>query len=207
MSLKTRALGALTCLSILLSSAGLSTAIAISPVRDNARQAKQELKDGEMAEARADVRCTALTAQINAKLKLLQSHRDRHIKHYVKLHERLTMLMAKLDEKGYDTSLVKADLVALQQKIDQSKLDFEDVITKLEATKSLDCADAEGEFKAALQESREALEKFRLGIKDMHDFVKNTLRPHLTALRDQKPEASPSASPAPSVSPSPSTNP
>ena len=165
----------------------VSPALAVGPVKEHLQEARQELKEGKFKEAKSDVKCSVITSKLNARIKNLNARKDIHIEVYTRMSTRLTKLVADLDAKGgYDTAKVKSDIKALNTKIAKLKADYATFVAKIEATKNLDCADAEGKFKDSLKDSKGGLEAVRLESKDIKDFYQNTVKPDVQALRKQQ---------------------
>lgn len=98
---------------------------------------------------------------------------------------RLNTAVAKLKEKGVDTTQLEADITTLSGKIDTFNTDLASYKQSVSDLKALDCkTDPEG-FKAALQTARANLEKVRTDADAVHAYLKDTLRPLLTSLKKQ----------------------
>lgn len=154
---------------------------------ENFKQARDEVASGEIRAARNDAKCAVVTAYINGRLTHYDERKRAYIERHQKLAERVKTLIIKLEEKGYDVTQVRADLVTLAGLMDTAEADFKTFIGKLEATKQYDCADANGQFLTAFREAQTALKTFHDDVAKIREFVSTTLRPHIKALRDQDP--------------------
>ncbi len=162
-------------------------------VGENVRQERTATRDGQMRETVENrlsgepeaARCAAVTAAIDARLKRYTEQKEAHIAVHQRIHDRLQALIERLAAKGYDVTVVKADLVKLDELIKQANDDYQVFIIKLEMTKRYNCGTAEGDFKAKLAEAKAALAVFRADVKAIVAFVKDTLKPHVRELRVQ----------------------
>lgn len=97
----------------------------------------------------------------------------------------LVSLVEKLQAKGADVTELTASLQTLVTKMETFDADlatYEQSVGDLEA---LDCVASPEDFKAALQTSRTNLEKVRAGAKDIHTYLKDTVKPLLQTIRTQ----------------------
>lgn len=152
-------------------------------VGENVREAREEVRDGELREARTDARCAALTAAINIRINRYNERKENQIALHQRIHDRLQELIKRLEEKGYDVTVIRADLVKLDEMIKKANDDFQVFMIKLEMTKQYNCGDAQGDFMAKLAEAKAALAVFRADLKEITTFIKETLKPHVRELR------------------------
>lgn len=136
-----------------------------------------------------DARCAKITANINARLTNYADNKELILGRYERIHERVTALLQKLDEKGYDTSAVRAHLATLRTLLTDAASDYRLFIEKLEATKQYACGNSDGQFLSALKASQEAMKVFQADLKELRTFVQASLRPSVKALIDQEPVA------------------
>jgi GTP1/Obg family GTP-binding protein len=155
-------------------------------------QNRQEIRQ-EKREQRVERRCDLVNGRIDARINRYREHYDEVEARLARIAERGNQFIARLEAKGYDVSQVKEDLTALTAMRTTRRNLYSDFIAKLEAAKQYDCGDSQGAFKDALTEARAALAKWREQVKTIHDFMQNTLRPHLKALRGQNPSPAPAA--------------
>lgn len=178
-------LGLITGL-IFLSSGYVVMAQSPTPVTRQERvQARQEIRQ-ENINNRVEARCDLVNQRIDNRISRFQENFDQVEAGMARVTTRTNDLINRLETKGYDVSQVRSDLVTLEGMRSTRRSLFEAFMAELEATKQYDCGDAQGAFKTALTESREALKTWGDQVKANRDFIRTTLRPDLQALRAQK---------------------
>lgn len=145
--------------------------------RPNARQ--------ERMENRVERRCDIVNKRIDERINRYKQHSDDVEARMARVTDRMNEFVNRLESKGYDVSKVRADLTKLEEMRNTRRSLYTAFISELEETKQFDCGDSEGAFKTALSEARTALTKWRDQIKANREFIKNTLRPDLQALKEQ----------------------
>jgi hypothetical protein len=143
-------------------------------------------------------RCQTITERVDLKVTRYTDNRTEHVQLYKNLVTRITNLLTKAADSGYDTTKLKADLTVLNDKIKNFDKVHADYITKLGATKSFACGNSEGEFLQALKEAKDSLLTVREAVLDIKAFFQNTIKPDVLALRAQKqePTVTPTATPS-----------
>jgi hypothetical protein len=136
----------------------------------------------------AEEKCARITQNIENRTKGFDENKDRHYEAYKNLKDRMEKFVAKLTEKGYDVTELKADLVVLNSKIQKFADDYAAYQAKLGETKDYACGHSDGDFKAKLQEARVILKTVREDSKDIKNYYLNTIKPDLKAIRAQKPK-------------------
>lgn len=101
--------------------------------------------------------------------------------------ERLTSLETKLAAKELDTTAFKAQITALEAKVETFNTDMTVYLQAVADTSQLDCAADPVAFKASLDASRTALQKVRTDAVDIRTHVINNVKPELLKLRTQLP--------------------
>lgn len=137
--------------------------------------------------SRPEKRCEAVNARIDNRIIQFDRSKANIITRQEKINERLAEFINGLESKGYDVSTVRGDLETMKGMVTTSDSDYTALINQLKETKQLDCGDSKGVFKQAVEEAKTVLAKFRADVKTITDFVKNTLRPDLKALKGQNP--------------------
>jgi len=178
-------------LTVLLGS--VSPALAQSPTLTPWQEGVQERQGNrqERRELRTERRCDLVRTRINARIRHFGVRRDNVFAHQKRMVERITEFINRLEEKGYDVSKVRSDLETLGGMIQIADSDYAAFVKELEEVKHFDCNDSQDAFKQALEEARAALAKYRSDVEAVSDFIKNTLRVDLQALREQNPSPSP----------------
>ena len=121
-------------------------------------------------------------SSVGAKFKGIETSRTQV---HQNILDRLNKAVTKLEEKGVASPELEIEITTLTTKMDTFKTDLATYKQSVADLKDLDCkTDPEG-FKAALQTARTNLEKVRSDAKDIHTYLKETIRPHLTNLKKQ----------------------
>jgi hypothetical protein len=147
-----------------------------------AAQAEESSKMGRRA-ARTIARCDEIEARITQRIATMGERKGAHTEQYAKLQTKVGELITKAKAAGYDTTALEADLVVLKAKVTTFTAARDAEVAALEATQTSSCGGSEGEFKQKLTSSRTELKAVRAAVKDIHDYLKDTVRPAVLALR------------------------
>lgn len=172
--LKVLAVSVLGALSILF----VSTVHAQTPAETLQQQAQE----------RITAKCEMVTLRTETIIARYDNNKERHVNNYTRIKDRTAALMDKLDTKGYDTSVVRADLNQLDSYIKEFASEYTSFANKLRESKELACGESEGAFKNKLTEARAELAKARETSLQTRNFVQTKLRPDIQALRNQNPQ-------------------
>lgn len=153
--------------------------------RIKALKTAQKIKLAAAEKKKLQEKCQAAqgkTSSVTGRFKGIETSRGQVHENLV---NRLNNLVEKLKTKGIDTTALEADIATLQTKIETFNTDLTTYKQSVTDLKALDCkTDPEG-FKAALTTARTNLEKVRTDAKDIHTYLKDTIKPLLKTLRDQ----------------------
>lgn len=168
-------------------------------IRENVKDAHEEIKNirvttaAENKQVRTELateRCARITAEIDRRVQKFTTSHTHRATQFEMIKTRVQEQITQLESKGIDTAKVKADLVIFDTKLRKLIADRDAYLAALHATKSPVCGQSQGEFAKALAAARAAQKLVLTDTQDLLDFVKNTLKPDLQALR-------PSISPKP----------
>ena len=149
----------------------------------------QNLK-GKVKEERTTIianRCEIITKNIDNRLARFNDNKNGHAIRYQELKTRLTNLISRLEQKGYDVSKLEADLTVLDTKIKKFADDYVTFIEQLKTTKGFACGQSQGAFADALSKAKDLLRLVRQDAMDIRDYYQTQIKPDLMALRAQKP--------------------
>ena len=152
------------------------------------KQEREEVKT-QLKEARAE-RCDIVEGQMDARIDQYRAAQENHLERYTALKEKLSNLITRLEEQGYDVTTLQNDLIVLEEKIAVLSQRFEEFVVELEETTNFECGDSNGDFLTAMQESRNALALVRQAALDVKNYYVNTVKKDIIALRDQIREVS-----------------
>ncbi|MEI7653121.1 MAG: hypothetical protein WCJ70_02490 [bacterium] len=146
------------------------------------KQANEKMRLEKEAE-----RCTKLNTTIDTRVKKFEEHHAGRRKQLNIVRLRVLEFVSRRDAKGVDTSAVKSALEVYNSKFDKLNADHTAYIEKLKATKQFACPgpqdESRAQFKAALQETRDAQRVVFEDTKDIAAYFKNTVKPALDAIR------------------------
>jgi len=157
---------------------------SLAPWQERAAE-RQDARE-ERVEERVERRCEMVNSRIERRISFYEEHYAQVEARMERVTSRLDELTDRLEAKGYDVSQVRGDLTTLETMRGTRRNLYTAFIDELQETKQYDCGDSEGAFRSTLEQSREALAKWREQIKANHDFIQDTLRPDLQALREQE---------------------
>ncbi len=147
--------------------------------------ATQDARMGARLAQSSENKCEAVTNHINARINNLNTRRDNHIEVYQSAHTRWVELAARLKTKGYDTSKLEADLSILETMVTQLSDDYKKFLDEAQASLTVDCTASTDQFRSKVTAAKQELATFRVRAKQVHDFIKNTIKSDLRALRQQ----------------------
>ncbi len=137
------------------------------------------------AQEKLEKRCTQIENKIQVQIGRYEDGKARHLNSYSNLANRLEKLITRLEDKGYDTTQLKTDLVTLKTKIAKFSTDYLVYITRLNGTKAYACGKSEGEFKNELKSAKDLLKAVQDDSEEIRSFYQETIKPDLKALRKQ----------------------
>jgi hypothetical protein len=159
-------------------------------IQADRKEAIEERKEErqEKKEEAIEQRCTRIQERIQNRIGGFDDNKEKHMKVYENMVERVEKFIEKLSADGYDTSKVATDLKVLEEKIAKFSTDKDARLDALNETKNYACGKSEGEFKAKLAEARKALQLVHADAVDIRKYVQNVLHSDIQALRKQKME-------------------
>lgn len=135
-----------------------------------------------------DKKCELITSRVDERVGKFDNNKGLHQQQYAKLKERLSNLITKLNEKGYDTSKLSSDLSTLNSKIEKFGTDYKTFTDKLKESRTYVCGASEGQFKTKLEEAKDLLKVVKQDSVDVRNYFKNTIKPDLQDLKNQRHE-------------------
>ena len=133
-------------------------------------------------QARLKGRCRAAQAKLGTINDRALEVKANRLKAYANLDKHLNALVAKVGDKA-DTTELQAEIKVLAEKVDVVEQALEDYHQAVSDLKEMDCvADPDG-FKASLEEARSLQAKLKEASIDIHNYIKDTIKPTLKALR------------------------
>jgi uncharacterized protein YciI len=151
-----------------------------------AKEAQKQANETMRLEKEAE-RCTKIRATIDTRVKKFEENHIGRRKQLNIVRMRVLEFVARREAKGIDTSAIKSSLEIYNLKFDKLNADHATYIEKLKATKQFACPgpqdESRAQFKAALQETKDAQRLVFEDTKDITAYFKSTLKPALDAIR------------------------
>jgi len=130
-------------------------------------------------------RCDLINQRINDRLSNFQSKQGGDKTIFGNVYQRLTNLATRLKSDNLDTTTLTNDLAALKTKVDKVQTEYSSFIDGLKATTSFTCGQSQGQFMGKLGAARTILLSVRQDRLDVKNYVLNTIKPDILALRAQ----------------------
>lgn len=133
----------------------------------------------------AAARCKNIETKISTKVTRFDQNKEKHVTVYQNTKERIEKFIAKMKEKGYDTSQLETDLKTFDTKIKEFSASYSVYVQKLQQTQAYTCGHSEGQFKTQLQDTRDQLKLVHQKAVELRSYYQNTLRSDIQALKQQ----------------------
>ncbi len=143
-----------------------------SEIRDQVQERKQELRENL---------CDRVQTRIQERRDHYGQLKDRHVNIYRGVVHRLRNLVEKLTNRGCDASQVEADLAQFEALIDELSASFNLFLGQLHSVGIPVCQEEPGDWKEAMGEVRDQLQAAKTKHREIRNFYKNTLKPHVRA--------------------------
>lgn len=129
--------------------------------------------------------CENVEEKVSRKSSKIEINSNKRLTSFKKTREKLQGFINRLDNKGYEVDILKADLVTFDAKVDKYKADFAVYLTLLKETKQFTCGKSETEFKAKLEAARAQRKIVQQDSVDLRTFYAKTFRQHILDLKSQ----------------------
>ncbi|MCD8561471.1 hypothetical protein LRY29_00080 [Candidatus Saccharibacteria bacterium] len=124
-------------------------------------------------------RCTIAEAKIQAHIERIHRVQDSQLSVYQKAIDTATSIQTRAQEDQYDTAVIDAAIEKVEASYALAKANFEAYATSLTATQGFACGQSEGQFLAALKDSRAALAEARTSTLQLRADIRGELLPSL----------------------------
>ncbi len=142
---------------------------------------KEELSSS--VQQRIKLRCLAVQTNIkvlNIRVESIQTNRSEA---YSKIVNKLNDLVTKLETQAYDTASFKENIATLTAMVDAYKADMTEYSQAVDDLTAIDCSQDPTSFKGALETARTQHGKLVGEVRDIREFVTNTIKPQLQTIR------------------------
>lgn len=127
--------------------------------------------------------CPIIESKIQAKVTTFDNSKLKHLTVYANLTDRLSKVADRLTARGADVSVLRADLVVLNQKVAKFNTDYATYIAIFKASQESVCGASEGAFKLKLKEAKTALQLVHKDAADIRAFVNTTIKSDINKLK------------------------
>lgn len=139
-------------------------------------------QDNSQARERVANRCTIVTQRVDLITSRYEQNKNRHVERYQNIYQKVTELVTRLENEGYDVEDLKASLGELNQKVREFAYEYNQVIKELNDSKNHVCGNNEGEYKQAITRARNNLLKAREKALEIRIMINDEIKPELRAL-------------------------
>jgi chromosome segregation ATPase len=146
-------------------------------------------KMGNVAKKWQDARCAKFKEKLGNKIDNINEKNEQHRNTYDNLVSRFETLIARLENKGYDTQQLKTDLETLEEKIEKFKADFKTLSERVKSTQEKVCEDTDSKIKTNLGETRSLVQKVRRDAQEIRNYYRNEIRSDIKDLKNQTPDS------------------
>lgn len=168
---------------------GLDEAVVQDTSQKKAKSYEErQKKHQEVREKVREKRCEHLEARITKRVSNFEKNKQKHIDRYNRLKTKLSNIITRLKNKGYDVAKLESDLKILDEKIKQYATDYNVFIDWLRESQDYACGQAKGVFKESVKKAREQLAVARESRKEVRRFYQEVIRQDIKDLRNQKSE-------------------
>jgi hypothetical protein len=134
----------------------------------------------------SDTKCITIQSKISEMSKRYDNNKKGFVERYNNAQKRLSELVVKLNERGYDTVKLQADLKIWEEKINKIGIEHNEFLTALQSAKEKGCGTDNKVFKEALQFSRVQLSDVKSSAKEAKDFYQSVIREDLKKIKEQQ---------------------
>lgn len=153
--------------------------------RIEAHKAALKAKISAAEQVRIKARCKVAQGSIKSVEARFKVGFPKRTKAYENLQDHLTKLIAKLKERGVDTTTLEQQQATLKDMVEDFKAHIDDFKQEVSDLREMDCeSDPEG-FKAALEAARATHKSLVDEINAIKAYIKDTIRPTLAKLREE----------------------
>lgn len=147
------------------------------------RKAELKVKLTALEERRIQQKCKTAQTVLKNIHNRAENAQKRREEGYGKLVSRLNELEAKIAARGVDTTELKSQIQTLSDKAKTFNEDLKNYVEALDDMAKMDCSSDPTAFKATLEAGRTLREKLKTSAADIHNYVKETIKPTLVELR------------------------
>ena len=119
----------------------------VGKMKSSWQEKKEDIQDKknqfqEQREEKVQNRCANITNKVDQKIGNFNENKITRIERYYNLKTRISNLIDKLEDQGYDVDQLKTDLQTLDDMIEEFATTYADFISSLEDTKDFECGNS-----------------------------------------------------------------
>ena len=157
-------------------------AVGANPIRKNSQIAIEDTTRKTIA------KCDIVEKRIAQRVTNFDNQKNKHLSSYLKTRALIAKKIAKLNEKGYETTKLDQDLTEYDHKIEQFEKDYATYMNLLRETQAYACGQTEDSFRTKLAEARAQLKIVHQDAVAIRTFWAKTIRTDFNAIKNQKPK-------------------
>jgi len=127
--------------------------------------------------------CEIIGKNLDKRISNFERNKTKKVAQYTTIQKKLTKLITRMENEGYDTAAVRVSLVTLDQKIAKFESDYDVYLKDLSDTKEFTCKRSEGEFRAKLDIARAQLKLAQQDAVDIRTYWAKTVKPQIEAVK------------------------
>ena len=167
----------------------LATALAVALLVVVLAPAALAQQEGESPRERVNERLQERWDEVRQRLELIitrfENNKERHVKVYNEMKEKVQQLLEQMKEKGLDVSKLSQDLAAWDEMIKRFASDYAALMETLKQICELEGGKVEEDFRRMIQGAREQLRKVHQDVMEIRLFYQKTIRSDIQELRSQ----------------------
>jgi len=127
--------------------------------------------------------CSFVNNRVQGRIRMYEEMRDPHLNRFQNIVNQVNRISEQAILKGYNTTQLDLDMIKLNESITKFHDDYAVFILSLKETRNFTCGHSEGEFKNALNVSKEQLRIVRDDIENIKAFIKDVIKKDIAELR------------------------
>ncbi len=133
----------------------------------------------------ADGACRNIESRITTVTTRFENNKQRHATAYNNMVNRIQKFVIKLEKKGYNVSVLKTDLITLNEKVQKFTSDYQAFVLRLNESKAYACNGTQGQFRATLKEARQLMAVVKQDSIDVKNYYQTVIRPDILDIKAQ----------------------
>jgi vacuolar-type H+-ATPase subunit I/STV1 len=139
----------------------------------------------EKVEDRKEAACEKFEERLSQRIRQANLNHERHRNRHQNVVDRISALLTRLEEEGYDVTDLKDSLTQMNTLIGNLGTAHDEYIASLEAMQDLECGDGSGSVGSAVHSSRAELKEVRDILYEIRQYFQETVKPEIIAMREQ----------------------